>query len=204
MFLNTAIVEQFRAPHGPLGLLAGHIMANRPSNRQRIAWTLDLLALEPHHRLLEIGCGPGVALAACAAIISQGQAHGIDHSAVMVHQARKRLAREVGPGRVHVQASDLESFTVAPPLYDRVFSLNVIQFLPNIEEAFQKTWRCLARGGLAATTYQPRGKRPTRNQASAMAGKIAMAMTASGFDNIECHELPLQPVPAISVLGRKA
>ncbi len=56
------LVSQFGNPRGLVGRLAGEFMARRPSNRARNLWTVDLLELRPHHRVLEIGYGPGFAI----------------------------------------------------------------------------------------------------------------------------------------------
>jgi len=95
MSLRSTFVGQFRKPQGPLGQVAGFIMATRPSNRERNAWTVGLLRLEPGHTVLEIGCGPGLALKACAAQVTSGRVVGIDHSEAMVRQARRRLHAEI-------------------------------------------------------------------------------------------------------------
>ncbi|HSR57656.1 MAG TPA: hypothetical protein VLL57_05675, partial [Candidatus Binataceae bacterium] len=62
--LVQGVIRQFQKPTGLLGSLVGVILARRSSNRQRNAWTVDLLSIEPRHRVLEVGCGPGVALEA--------------------------------------------------------------------------------------------------------------------------------------------
>lgn len=74
MSLRSIVVGQFRRPHGPLGHLAGLVMARRPSNREHNRWTVNLLALEPHYNVLKIGCGPGLALKACATEVTDGRA----------------------------------------------------------------------------------------------------------------------------------
>jgi ubiquinone/menaquinone biosynthesis C-methylase UbiE len=58
---------------------------------------VSLLALPPAGRILEIGCGPGVAI---AALIRAGAGHvdGVDHSAVMLRQAARRNAAAIWAG----------------------------------------------------------------------------------------------------------
>jgi len=201
MSLHNRIVCQFKRPSGLMGSLAGYIMANRPSNRQRNLWTLDLLALEAHHKVLEFGCGPGFALKACAEKASHGYVIGIDHSQVMICQARKRLAGEIKNGRAEVRLGEISDVTFYPDNFDRVFSANVVQFLPALDQDFAQINNCLVAGGMVASTYQPRSKNATREQALEMALKIENAMNKTGFINIERHELPLKPVPAVCVIG---
>src|SRR5262249_7519402 len=59
----TAIVRQSRPPRGGVGNVAGGVMAHRPSNRQRNCWVASLLEVRPTDRVLEIGFGPGLAIA---------------------------------------------------------------------------------------------------------------------------------------------
>jgi hypothetical protein len=49
----------------------------------------------------------------------------------------------------------------------------------------------------------PRHRNPTRADALAMADSIRWDMEVAGFDSLRVEELPLQPVPAICVIGRR-
>jgi ubiquinone/menaquinone biosynthesis C-methylase UbiE len=84
MTLKSTLMAQFRKPSGLLGALAGRTMAARSSNRFRNARTVELLQLTRDSRVLEIGCGPGLALARCAQIVTAGRIVGLDHSGVMI------------------------------------------------------------------------------------------------------------------------
>jgi hypothetical protein len=59
----AAIVDQFHRPRGTAGRVAGWQMAHRPSNRRRNRWVVRLLDVQPTDRVLEIGFGPGLAIA---------------------------------------------------------------------------------------------------------------------------------------------
>jgi cyclopropane fatty-acyl-phospholipid synthase-like methyltransferase len=202
--VRSIIVGQFKKPHGLLGHVAGLIMATRLSNRQRNEWTVGLLHLEPGHRVLEIGSGPGIALEFCAAKVTDGHIVGLDHSAVMVKQAQRRLAEEISAGRAQIRLGSLSDISADGIVYDRIFSLNVVQFLPDRERTFRQIHSLLAPGGIAATTYQPRSKNATREDALAMASQIETAMKVASFAQIEHHELAIDPVPAICVTGRRS
>src|SRR6201996_3046584 len=64
--LDRDVVGQAHHPRGAAGRVTAWEMAHRPSNRQRSAWVVSLLAVRPADRVLEIGFGPGLALAALA------------------------------------------------------------------------------------------------------------------------------------------
>lgn len=65
MSLREAIVSQFQRPRGILGRVVGWILSGRGSNLQRNRWTVRLIAPARGDKVLEVGCGPGVALQLC-------------------------------------------------------------------------------------------------------------------------------------------
>jgi cyclopropane fatty-acyl-phospholipid synthase-like methyltransferase len=204
MSLRKTIVGQFKNPHGWLGSIAGWIMANRRSNRQRNLWTVDLLQLKPDDRIIEIGCGPGLALEACLAQAAAGEVVGLDHSRTMLDQARVRNAGASRDGRLQLRLESLDELPPGLGPFDKLYSANVVQFLPDRAAAFRKIHALLKPNGIAATTYMPRSKNPSRAEALAMADEIEGHMKVAGFVGIRIEELPLRPVPAVCIIGEHA
>lgn len=202
--LRQTIVSQFSRPRGLLGHVAGWIMVNRPSNRQRNEWTLALVAAKSGESLLEIGCGPGYALAYCARHADGVSLVGLDHSALMVGEARKRVARAAPNADARIEQGGIGRLCEWPQRFDAIWSVNVVQFLPDLVEAFQEILRTLKVGGRVVTTYQPRHKAPTLEDALRKAGEIEDVMKAVGFIDIRCERLDLKPVPALAVIGCRA
>jgi hypothetical protein len=60
--MRQTFVDQFKRPTGLLERLAGWIIAHRGSNLRRNEWVVSLLETAPHHWVLELGCGCGLAL----------------------------------------------------------------------------------------------------------------------------------------------
>lgn len=199
MSLHSYIVSQFKQPRGLIGKLAGNIMARRPSNIERNRWIVDLLNLEETHHVLEIGCGPGLALKLCADQISAGHILGIDHSEIMVRQAHARLSRK----KVELRQGNLDLLPEYPSAFDRIFSINVVQFFPDIEEAFGHIYNSLKPEGMVVTAYQPRKMNMNENDASSKIKEIENAMKNAGFSEIKRLELPLKPIPVIAVQGNR-
>jgi len=200
--MRETVGRQFSHPHGTLGHVAGWIMAKRASNRRRNLWTVELLGIEPEHRVLEIGCGPGIAIRACSERVTGGRVVGIDHSSVMLAQARRRNADAVAQGRVELRLGGLEILPSLEGPFDRVCSANVIQFIPDKTAAYRAIRAVMAPGGRIATTYQPRNRNPTRDDALRMAQEIESHMREAGFVDTRTEELPLRPVPVVCVLGK--
>lgn len=203
MSIRAQIVGQFRQPHGPIGQIAGWIMANRGSNRRRNAWTVDLLNIQPSDRVLEIGCGPGLAVQMCAARAISGLVFGLDHSQMMLNQSHARNEQSILAGRVELHLGGLDKLQMLQGPFDKVLSANVVQFFQDKATAYRKMIEVMAPGGIVATTYQPRHKNPQRLDAVRFAEDVGQHMTAAGFTDITVSELPLQPVPAVCVLGTR-
>jgi len=89
--------RQFSGPTGPLGRIAGRLMArmNGPLN----AWVVDLLEIVPRDRVLEVGFGPGLAAQQIAARVSEARVVGVDHSDLMrLHATRRGALRSTLAG----------------------------------------------------------------------------------------------------------
>ena len=125
--IRRSVVAQFHHPTGLGGHVAGWIMSHRPSNLARNRWAVDLLDIQPAERVLELGCGPGVALAEIAQRVVDGVAVGVDHSPVMIRHAGRRNAAAVAAGRVQLVCAAVEDLLpadgdvpgVGPPIVRR-------------------------------------------------------------------------------------
>jgi SAM-dependent methyltransferase len=122
--LALAIRSQFRQPHGFVGWLAGWEMALRSSNRQRHVWAVGLLGVEPTDRVLDIGCGPGIAIRELSRRATHGLVCGVDHSAVMVRQATRRNAEAVRAVRVVLRLGAAEHLPAFAEPFDKVLAVN--------------------------------------------------------------------------------
>jgi cyclopropane fatty-acyl-phospholipid synthase-like methyltransferase len=98
-----------------------------PALSPRLAAIVDALPLEPHLRVLEIGCGPGAAARAVAARLTTGHILAVDRSATAVAQARAACADEIASGRMSVRRAAAEDFVLlaGEEPYDLVFAVRV-------------------------------------------------------------------------------
>src|ERR1019366_2196094 len=78
--LDRDVIGQGHHPRGAAGRVTGWVFAPRPSTRQRNGWVVSLLGVQPADRVLEIGFGPGLAVAELVRA-GAGHVYGIDHSA---------------------------------------------------------------------------------------------------------------------------
>lgn len=190
---------QFARPVGLGGWVVGHLLAFK--NRERSEWVLSLLALEPADRVLEIGFGPGAdvrRVAARAAFVG-----GLDHSAEMVRQARRRNARAAAAGRVDLRLGSADRLPFEAGAFDKAFAINVAQFWPEDGRAVAEIERVLRPGGLIALAVQPRSKGATEETAQATGVQLRRALEAAGFQELRLESARLRPVSVVCALGRK-
>ncbi len=203
MSLLATVYRQFQQPTGLLGRVVAWILANRPSNIERSRWTVGLLNVQPGDHVLEIGFGPGLAIAQVAGLAPQGRIVGVDHSALMVDRASRRNRRAIEAGLVELKVGGFELLPQLGEAFDTVFSVNVLQFFRERSAVLQTIRSVLKPGGLVATTVQPRQRGATAEDAQAFARALSKEMIDAGFREVTVRELDLKPVPAVCVLARR-
>lgn len=153
-------------------------MPLRASNRQ--AWAVDLLDPRPGERILEVGCGHGVAVTLLrerGAIVT-----ALDRSPAMVAAAS---ARNPGARILHATFPD-----AGLPLasFDSVFALDVADFWRRPDTFLPATRDLLAPPGRLVLAHQP----PTCTTAAAhaFASDLAATLAAHGFTAAQPHLSP--------------
>jgi len=198
--LDRDVIGQAHHPRGAAGRVTAWEMAHRPSNRERNRWVVSLLAVRPADRVLEIGFGPGVAIAELARA-GAGHVYGTDHSEVMVRQASKRNAAAIRAGRVtlvNASADQLPPALDGP--FDVILAVNSLGFWPAPAERLAELRRRLAPGGRIAIASQPRCPGATASTSRRAAGEIANLLRGAGLTDLRTESLPLCP-PVACVLA---
>lgn len=200
MMIRQHIYSQFHKPSGILGRLAGSIMANRPSNRQRNEWIVDLLDPRSDSRVLEIGFGPGYAISLLADRSLRGKVVGIDHSETMVAVASERNREAIASGLVELHQASVEQLDELDGEYDRIMAVNAYQFWPNRIETLKRLRSLLAPGGRLAIGEQPRSKGANDDMARRTALIVDQEIRRAGFEDVSTYERQLNPL-VVCVIG---
>lgn len=202
MDITTAIYAQFRKPTGLVGRVAGWIMTNRSSNIERNRWTVDLLNIQESDHVLEIGFGPGLSIAHAARLAPKGHIVGLDHSPLMLAAASRRNRSAIEKRLVDLKLGNFDELSRLGEEFDEIFSVNVLQFLPERTAALKAVRSVLKPNGVLATTYQPRHRGAKPEDAAVFASTLSKEMIEAGFENVSVKEIALKPMPAVCVLGR--
>jgi acetyl esterase/lipase/SAM-dependent methyltransferase len=193
-------MSQFGHPRGIPGRMAGWVMAHRGSNRRRNRWAVSLLDVQPTDRVLEIGFGPGVAIAELANRAIRGQVYGIDHSEVMLQQASRRNAAAIRAHRVHLVHASVDQLPSFDDPLDAILAVNSVGIWPNPAERLHELRRLLRPDGRIALASQPRCPGATDQATVRAAQQLQDLLTQAGFIQIRTETLDLDP-PVACVLA---
>ncbi|MCA2228148.1 class I SAM-dependent methyltransferase [Nonomuraea aurantiaca] len=194
------LVGQAHRPRGIVGWANGWMFALRPSNRKRNIWAVSLLDVRPTDRVLEIGFGPGIAIAEFAGRATQGQVFGVDHSQAMVRQATRRNAAAVRARRVHLTQASVERLPSFGDPLDAILAVNSVGFWPDPVERLRELRRLLRPAGRIALVSQPRCPGATRDTTVRAAQELQDLLTQAGFVQLRVETLELDP-PVACVLA---
>lgn len=200
--LVHSVVRQFHDPTGPAGHVVGWVMGHRSSNVRRNRWAVELLDIHPADRVIELGCGPGVALAALAGRATGGLVVGVDHSEVMIRQARQRNAEAIRAGRVRLVHAPVEDLRVTDGPFDVALAVNTVGFWPDPAVRLREIGQLLRPGGRIALLSQPRCPGATPETSAAAGDELAGLLSDAGFEIDRIETLELDP-PAVCVLATR-
>jgi SAM-dependent methyltransferase len=156
----------------------------------RIAWALGLLAPSAGERVLEIGCGRGVA----AGLLTEAgcKVTALDRSATAIAAARAR-----SPHAAFVCAPLLQA-ELEPSAYDAVLAINVNLFWLDAARGLTRVRQLLSPGGRLLLAYDP----PGQDQIEAIAAKLAAHLAAAGFTCALTRGVTASGSPLLAALGR--
>jgi SAM-dependent methyltransferase len=136
-------------------------MASKPS--ERFLRAVDTLALDPADRVLEVGCGHGVAVSLVCERLTSGRITAIDRSKKMIEMAARRNREHVAGGRAVLKTAALEKADFGDERFDKVFAFNVAPFWHQPKEALGIVRRHLAPAGAVYLFWDraPHAARPS-------------------------------------------
>ena len=114
--------------------------------------TVELAAVGPGERVLDLCCGSGAsALPAARAVGSTGSVVGVDLTPALIDVARANAAYS-GLAQTRFEIGDVTALAFPPESFDAVVSVFGIFFLDDMPAMLTKAWTWLAPGGRLATT----------------------------------------------------
>jgi ubiquinone/menaquinone biosynthesis C-methylase UbiE len=116
---------------------------------ERLLRAVEELGVEPDDRVLELGCGHGVAVDLVCRRLTTGHVTAIDRSQKMIDAARKRNAAHIAAGQATLLCATLADADLDDGHFDKVFGVH----FPPLRHDPQRTRAIVARllspGGIA-------------------------------------------------------
>jgi ubiquinone/menaquinone biosynthesis C-methylase UbiE len=146
--VREAIGRQLRCPSGLTGaaVALGLAAMNRGPNRAAI----EALNIAPDDTVIELGYGPGRAIAALTSMVSCGRVLGIDHSAAMFTKASRHNRSAIRDGRAELQLGRFDALPWQAGSIDKVLAVNVAYFFAPDGFEIREARRVLRPGGTMA------------------------------------------------------
>ena len=161
----------------------------------RMAWAVDQLGPGPSSRVLEVGCGHGVAVTRVCERLASGHMVAVDRSAKMTAAAARRNAAHVDAGRLTLVTGSFPGAEVGPGPFTHAFAFNVRAMAE--PAALAALRRLLApRATLGLFAQHPS---PERTAAAVAALRDAVVAAGLGVER-EAHAV-LDPHPVAAVLA---
>jgi len=164
---------------------------------ERLSWTVDLLDVRPTDHLLEIGCGPGHAVALVCDRLSRGTITAIDRSAAMIDRARARNKACIAAGRALIERRTLSDATFERR-FGKIFAINVNAFWTAPAPTCAALRRLLRRDGIAFLTYEP----PSAHRLRDLRRWLPRQLEEHGFAVIDIREQQFRKSSGLCVLTR--
>jgi ubiquinone/menaquinone biosynthesis C-methylase UbiE len=161
---------------------------------------VSLLEVRPDDRVLEIGLGPGLAIHELSRIAQEGYVCGIDHSELMLRQARRRNADGIRRGVVELRLGSVDELPAFDNPFDKILAVNAMLFWSEPDARLEELRQLLSPGGLIAVAHQPRGPGATDETSAAKGSEIAAALIRAGFSGVRVETMRLKPV-VVCALG---
>ena len=121
---------------------------------ERLQRVVERLDIQPDDRVLEIGCGHGVAATmVCERLGDHGRLTAIDRSQKMVDAAARRNAAHVEAGRAEFLVMTLEELDLGERRFDKIFAVRVGLFHREPARARALAERWLAGGGTLLAVF---------------------------------------------------
>lgn len=139
--MGVGVGRQLGRPNGLAGRLVGAAM--RVANKGPTDALLWAMAVQEGERVLDIGCGDGSLL---EALPQASVRAGVDRSALMVSQARKRLAKFSRGALADIKPGDMMDLPFPARSFDCLFASNILYFCADVP-GFIAECRRMARPG---------------------------------------------------------
>jgi protein-L-isoaspartate O-methyltransferase len=153
----------------------------RTSVPKCVACAIENVAIAPSDRLLEIGCGPGVAAALACEKLGTGTYVGVDRSGVAIARATERNLASIESGKARFLRAKFADADLGGARFDKVFAIRVNFFWQDGRPELPVIHAALQRKGRLTIVYEP----PQKGMIPGTVRKVRANLEREGFSITE-------------------
>ncbi len=173
-------------PVGILGRLLAHVMAKETAAANAVTMTLAEIGGGDH--VLDVGCGPGAAVATIARRLTTGRIVGLDPSGTMIGLATRANRAAIAHGTAVIEQGDAARLPHAASSFDRILSTHTMYFWADLARVAQELRRVLKPGGRLVLGFgapeHMRHNFPSSVYSLRSVDEVRQALRRAGFDDI--------------------
>jgi cyclopropane fatty-acyl-phospholipid synthase-like methyltransferase len=144
---------------------------------ERLSWAVETLAVQSDDRLLEIGCGHGIAVWLVCDRLLSGSITAIDRSQKMIEIAQYKNQQHIAAGKAIFHATALDWLDVASKCFNKIFAINVNVFWLKPARELAMIRAMLEPEGRLYLFYEP----PDSSKSQAITDKVRMNLQQEAF-----------------------
>lgn len=163
----------------------------------RLTWAVEQLAVRPSDRVLEVGCGPGLAASLVCARLAEGHLTAIDRSSTAIDAARRRNSVCIASGKATFLVATLTGADLEAASFDRAYAINVNVFWLEPTAELVALRRVLKRDGFLLLVYHP----PAASKVPKIAAVCSRFLHDHGFSRVTVEVNRSLPIPMVSISG---
>jgi len=188
---------QARKPSGWFGRVVMSRLFDK-ANADLNNFVKDLLELQEHDTVLEIGFGPGKLINQIAQITTKGFVEGIDFSEAMLALASKTNKQYISSKKVKLQSGNCNDMPYNPESFNKVCTSNTIYFWENPNETFKEIFRVIKAGGKLVVGFRDKDQMnnlPLSKDVFSLytADEVKTFLSNAGFSDVQVVNKAVQP-----------
>ncbi|MFK7691957.1 class I SAM-dependent methyltransferase [Paenibacillus sp. HJGM_3] len=160
---------------------------------------VETLEVHPSDRLLEIGCGHGVAVSLICSKLTDGTILAIDQSEKMINTAKTQNAPLISEGKARFIAAPLHEADLGPHRFNKIFAQNVNLFWMNAARELAILKERLLPGGAVYLFNQP----PAPGKLDPIAEGTKQNLLHAGFSVKSILIGNQMPIPVLCIIGER-
>jgi cyclopropane fatty-acyl-phospholipid synthase-like methyltransferase len=166
----------------------------------RLRWVAETLAVKPDDRLLEIGCGQGVAVSLVCEKLAGGKVVAIDRSAKMVEMATKRNAECIAAGNAEIVTGAFPDVDLGDEQFTKIFASHINVFWRQPDRELAAVRSLLVPAGSFYLFSQPLDRAKIEESVN----RALVNLECAGFIEVKTVSEDIDGGPIICVAARSA